>query len=171
MRPFVLFCSLLFALAAASVASPAQAGISVAADANVGVAFRPLSFGTGYAGRFGYDLKLGPLGITPELGASCFLRSSDDERAARIFVGGRLRIRGLIEPSAYWHYGYGWVVGQGRGGPAVDMGGALDLSLAIFRVGAHAGLVSIQSAARADDYGVVQPTEWIELGLHAGIGF
>jgi hypothetical protein len=170
MRPVVLFFSFFFAAAAASAASTAYAGISLAADANVGVGLSPLSFGTGYAGRLGYDLKLGPLGITPEIGASCF-RLSEEERAARVFGGGRLRIRGLIEPSAYWHYGYGWVVGQGRGGPGVDMGGALDLSLALFRVGAHAGIVSVQSSARAGRYEVVKPLEWIEAGLHAGLDF
>jgi hypothetical protein len=169
MRPVIVFSSLCFA-AAASVASTAHAGVSVGADVNVGVALSPLRFGTGYAARVGYDLELGPIGITPEIGASCY-EFDDDDRAARVLAGGRLHLRGLIQPAAYWHYGYAWVVGESRGGPAVDMGGAVDLSLAVFRIGAHAGIVSVQGTTHAGPYAVVQPIEWFELGLHTGLAF
>ncbi|UQA58096.1 hypothetical protein [Polyangium aurulentum] len=169
MRPVVLFSVLCFA-AVASAASAANAGVSVGADVNVGVAFSPIRFGTGYGARVGYDLEVGPIGLTPEIGASCY-GLDDEDRAARLLAGGRLHLRGLIQPAAYWHYGYTWIVGQSRGGPTVDMGGALDLSLAIFRVGAHAGIVSVQSTTHEGPYAIVQPIEWFELGLHGGLSF
>ncbi|TKD08978.1 hypothetical protein [Polyangium fumosum] len=153
--------------------STARAGLSLGADMNVGVVTSgagPVGdVGSGIGGRIGYRANLGPFAITPEIGGS-YLRLNAVETPMRGVVGGRLALRGMVQPSIFAHYGIA-IVQQDVRGPTYDLGAAVDLSAAIVRVGVHAGYVAVQSTADRGLDSVYVPLEWVELGLHAGLGF
>ncbi|HVK69062.1 MAG TPA: hypothetical protein VM694_31610 [Polyangium sp.] len=155
------------------IPSTARAGISVGADMNVGVVTSgggPLGdVGSGIGGRIGYRANLGPFAITPEIGGS-YLRLNSVETPMRGVVGGRLALRGVVQPSIFAHYGLALVQRDVRG-PTYDLGGAVDFSASIVRVGVHAGYVAVQGTLDRGVYSVYTPLEWVELGLHAGLGF
>lgn len=155
------------------VPSTARAGLSLGADMNVGIVTSgggPLGdVGSGLGGRIGYRANLGPFAITPELGGS-YLRLNAIETPMRGVAGARLSLRGMVQPTIFAHYGIA-IVQQDVRGPTYDLGGAIDLSAAIVRVGVHAGYVAVQSTSDRGIYSVYTPLEWVELGLHAGLGF
>jgi len=171
--------SLLSAAALLTIAPAASAGVTLGAEMNAAVPIKPggIEVGSGYSGRLGYGWKLGPIGVTPEVGASV-LKLGNVERAGRVFGGGRLGLDlPLIKPSVYAHYGYSFGYLEGRawddlwkGGPTYDMGAALDLSVSILQVGLHGGYVSVQSDFK--DVPALHNTRgWVEIGMHAGLAF
>ncbi|MDI3282869.1 hypothetical protein [Polyangium sp. 15x6] len=155
------------------IPSTARAGLSLNADMNVGVVTSgggPVGdVGSGIGGRIGYRANLGPFAITPELGGS-YLRLNAVETPMRGVAGARLSLRGVVQPSIFAHYGIAIVQRDVRG-PTYDLGGAVDFSASIVRVGVHAGYVAVQSTFDRGVVSVYTPLEWVELGLHAGLGF
>jgi hypothetical protein len=168
---FSLATTCLAFAAVTGFASPAHAGVTLGADMNVGVlaSRQAYYFGGGVGGHLGYKVKLGPLAVTPELGGG-YLQLGPGFQPRRIYAGGRLALRGVLQPSIHAHYGYAWIQ-PGVDGPAYDLGGALDLSAVVLNVGAHANFVSVLAVQNAELYSFVQPTRWVEIGLHAGVGF
>ena len=153
--------------------STARAGLSVGADMNVGVVTSgggPLGdVGSGIGGRIGYRTNLGVFTVTPELGGS-YLRLNRVEAPMRGVVGARVALRGVVQPSIFAHYGLAIVQRDVRG-PTFDLGGAVDFSASIVRVDVHAGYVAVQSTLDQGVYSVYTPLNWVELGMHAGLGF
>jgi hypothetical protein len=135
-----------------------------------------LTGGTGFKLRFGDQIHLHGLRITPEGGyAYEHLVATDDAGAAhdwethRLFGGARLSFGYVVTPGFYAHLGYGWrntgdpSVPQ-LGGLALDAGVALDFHiLRHFVFGAHAEYVTIDT----------QPytPQWLALGLHGDVVF
>ncbi len=157
----------------AFVPSKAEAGLSLGADMNVGVVTSgggPVGdVGSGVGGRVGYRANVGIFAITPELGGS-YLRLNQVETPMRGVAGGRLAIRGVVQPSIFAHYGLA-IVHRDLRGTTFDVGGAVDFSASIVRVGVHGGYVSVRSTLDRGIDSVYTPLEWVELGLHAGLGF
>jgi hypothetical protein len=135
-----------------------------------------LTGGTGFKLRFGDQIHLHGLRVTPEGGyAFEHLFATDDTGAVydwdthRLFGGVRLAFGYVVTPGFYAHLGYGWRnTGDPSvppiGGLALDAGFALDFHvLRHFVFGAHAEYVTIDS----------QPytPQWIALGLHGDVVF
>jgi hypothetical protein len=151
----------------------ARAGVSLGADMNIGVVMngaRPLSsVGSGIGGRLGYRANVGIFWITPEVGGSVF-RLNEVDSPIRGVVGGSVGLRGVLQPSVFAHYGYAYV-NPSLGGRTFDLGGALDLSVSVVRVGVRAGYVVVQPPAPVGILVSPAPLEWVELGLRAGLAF
>jgi hypothetical protein len=122
--------------------------------------------GGGGAVRIGQQLDLLLISLTPEVGGSYHAFGGDDEtRLYAGFLGGRLAVGKLIEPSIFAHVGVGHVRGfERRTAPLLDGGLALDLTiLPLIDLGVHGG------------YNVMFPRndgaalKFITLGAHAAL--
>lgn len=172
-NPKLLFFVMISIAVVGALPSTAEAGLSLNADMNVGVVTSgggPLGdVGSGIGGRIGYRANVGVFSITPELGGS-YLRLNQVETPMRGVVGARVALRGVVQPSIFAHYGLA-IVQRDVGGPTYDLGGAVDFSASIVKVGVHAGYVAVQSTLDRGIYSVYTPLNWVELGMHAGLGF
>jgi hypothetical protein len=135
-----------------------------------------LSGGGGFKVRFGDQIHLRRIRVTPEGGyAFDHLFATDDAGNAydwdihRLFGGVRVVFGRIVTPGFYGHLGYCWrntgdpTVAQG-GGFAFDAGFLLDFHVIPgFGFGIHAEYVTIDA----------QPytPQWIALGLHADFVF
>jgi len=172
LRVVVLTAAMGLALAAVlTSSSEARAGVAFGADMSVGVStsVNTGELGSGFTGRLGYRAKVGPLWLTPELGGGAIM-FNDNTRSTRVFGGARVGGRGLVQPSIYGHYGYGWV-GEDRSGPCFDVGGAFDLSISKVNIGMHVGYVSVLSQVGLGRVALDAPVNWVDVGMHAGLGF
>jgi hypothetical protein len=122
--------------------------------------------GGGGALRIGQELDLFLISLTPEVGGSYHAFGGDDEtRIYGGFVGGRLAIGKIIEPSIFAHAGVARVQGFGsRTAPTLDGGLALDFTLLpLIDLGVHGA------------YNVIFPREdgssleFVTLGAHAAL--
>ena len=122
--------------------------------------------GGGGALRIGQELDLFLISLTPEVGGSYHAFGGDDEtRTYGGFVGGRLAIGKIIEPSIFAHAGVARVQGfESRTAPTLDGGLALDFTLLpLIDLGVHGA------------YNVIFPREdgssleFVTLGAHAAL--
>lgn len=122
--------------------------------------------GGGGALRIGQELDLFLISLTPELGGSYHAFGGDDEtRIYKGFLGGRLAIGKIVEPSIFAHAGVARVQGfESRTAPTLDGGLALDFTLLpLIDLGVHGA------------YNVILPRddgsslEFVTLGAHAAL--
>jgi hypothetical protein len=170
------------ALAAAGVAllaSPEARANGVTLHAEQDFAFLTnggSNVGFGFSGRMGYRFELGPIWLAPELGGG-YISFRDiggySLHPARIFGGGRLGLRGFVQPQIYGHAGYGWLGGLGDinlNGAMFEVGVALDLRvLPILGIGIHGGYTSNENI-NGDAVGR-DAFNWVNVGAHVGLTF
>jgi hypothetical protein len=125
--------------------------------------------GAGGALRIGRKLDLMVLSLTPEFGASYHhFAGTYGSRVYRGFLGGRLGLGKVFEPSVFAHVGLGKLSASvaERTAPAFDAGLAFDITLLpLIDFGAHA---SYNALLPADNYSAF---DWYQLGLHAALVF
>ncbi len=151
-RPYALhfvISPLLFGLAVAAVAQPARAGDSkgkthIAVDFDFGTALDApeTKAGGGGALRVGREFDLFLVSLTPELGGGYHAFGGNDEtRLYSGFIGGRLAVGKIVEPSIFAHLGVGHTEGlDSRTAPLMDAGLAIDFTLLpMIDFGLHAG--------------------------------
>jgi hypothetical protein len=109
--------------------------------------------------------------LIPEGGVS-YHSFGDDETEDRLrvysgFIGGRLAVGKIIEPSLFSHVGVAWLRGsERRTAPVVDVGVALDFTLLpLINLGVH-GTYNVVPAI--DDS---SSKSWVLLGMHAALVF
>jgi hypothetical protein len=98
--------------------------------------------GGGGALRLGQEFDLLLISLTPELGGGYHAFGGNDEtRLYSGFVGGRLAVGKIIEPSVFAHLGLAHTNGlENRTAPIMDAGLAIDLTLLpLIDLGFHAG--------------------------------
>jgi hypothetical protein len=98
--------------------------------------------GGGGALRLGQEFDLFLVSLTPELGGGYHAFGGNDEtRLYSGFIGGRLAIGKIVEPSIFAHLGVGHTAGlESRTAPIMDAGLAIDLTLLpLIDLGFHAG--------------------------------
>ncbi len=125
--------------------------------------------GGGGAIRVGRKLDLLLISLTPEVGGSYHnFAGTNESRIYRGFLGGRVGIGKIFEPSAFAHVGLarlestfpGWTA------PAFDGGIAFDFTLLpVVDLGAHASYNALLSQGNHESF------EWLILGLHAALEF
>ncbi|HVY49185.1 MAG TPA: hypothetical protein VHB21_25015 [Minicystis sp.] len=155
------------AAGAACLASAGRAHAGEAAlGAAVGVALpleSGLDAGVDVDGLLGYRLHAARVWLQPELvgGFRGFGRNVD---IGRVGVGARLGFGRLIQPELYAHVGGAFGDASGFN---FDGGGALDLKVSLLFVGVHAGVDILSTNAAGPVAG--STTQWLDLGLHAGL--
>jgi len=98
--------------------------------------------GGGGALRLGQKFDLFLVSLTPELGGAYHAFGGDQQtRLYSGFVGGRLGIGKIVEPSVFGHLGLAHTKGlENRTAPVMDAGVAIDLTLLpLIDLGFHAG--------------------------------
>lgn len=116
----------------------------IAVDFDVGSALDTPRTKTGGGGaiRFGHELDLLLVSLTPELGGGYHaFGGAGDTRVYSGFIGGRLGVGKIVEPSLFAHLGLAHVSGfESRTAPMIDAGLAVDLTLLpLIDLGVHAG--------------------------------
>lgn len=170
LRAFFWSAAALAALSSVVLPRTAAAQTRIALDLDYAGDFdeRGVDGGTGGALRLGRELDLVILTLTPEIGGSyhAFAGSAEATHYSG-FIGGRVGIGKIIEPSVFAHIGVGKIDGDfvSETGPALDFGVALDFTLLpILDLGAHAAYDTLLL-----DGG--ESFDWYRLGLHASVGF
>jgi len=164
-----------FGLALAScvgvISAPAAASttqIAVDFDLNTAVDEPATDSGGGGALRLGRQYGLVLVSLTPEIGGSYRAFAGDAEtKLYSGFLGGRLGIGQIIEPSIFAHVGVAHVSGwEKRTAPILDGGLALDLTLLpLINLGVHGA------------YNVMLPRDdgsafkFVTVGAHAALMF
>lgn len=165
------------ALAAAVLAaSPALADdrehgrMHIAVDFDFGSALDAPGSNSGGGGalRLGREFDLLLVSLIPELGGS--YHSFGDDARTKIytgFVGGRLAVGKVIEPSIFAHVGVGRADGyQTRTAPVLDGGLAIDFTLLpLIDLGVHGGY---NVMLPGDDVGALK---YVTLGAQAALVF
>jgi hypothetical protein len=122
--------------------------------------------GGGGALRLGQEFDLFLVSLTPEFGGSYHAFGGDGETKLYTgFLGGRLAVGKIIEPSIFAHVGVGHVKGfESRTAPVMDGGLALDFTLLpLIDLGMHGA------------YNVMLPRDdgsslkYVTLGVHAAL--
>jgi len=122
--------------------------------------------GGGGALRFGQEFDLLLISLTPELGGSYHgFGGSDDAKLYTGFLGGRLAVGKIVEPSIFGHLGLGRLEGnEKRTAPVMDAGLAVDFTLLpLIDLGVHGA------------YNVMLPRDdgsslkYLTLGAHAAL--
>ncbi len=164
-------------MAAVAVATPAQADegrgvgrtqIAVDFDFTTAVDAPRTDSGGGGQLRFGRKFDLLLVSLTPELGGGYHGFGGDDNsKLYSGFVGGRLGVGKILEPSIFGHVGIARLDAvQSRTAPILDAGIALDLTLLpLIDLGVHGA------------YNVMMPKDdgsalkFVTLGVHAALVF
>ncbi len=170
--PCAVAASLLFA-------SRAEAAPTLAADVDAAIPIDQNGASTGFGGalRFGYQLRLPLIAVTPEVGLSYHFFGDDyGPKVFRGFAGGRLGIGEGIRPGVYAHVGFGSVSigdvtvgnlvikGPSHTSSALDAGIFLDFTLLPkFDLGVHAGYNTVQGDGGA--------LKWVSAGVHLAYMF
>jgi hypothetical protein len=116
--------------------------IAVDVDFSSALGVLGTKMGGGGALRVGEKFRLPLVSLTPELGGSYHAFGGDDEtRIYRGFLGARLGVGTIVEPSIFAHVGVGHLEGlQTRTGTVLDAGLALDVTLLpLIDFGVHGG--------------------------------
>lgn len=105
--------------------------IAVDGDFNAAVNESDVDAGAGGALRLGRELDLFLVSLTPELGGSYHSFGGDDRlKLYGGFIGGRLSLGKIIEPSLFAHVGVGRLdAPDSRTAPTLDGGLAIDFTL------------------------------------------
>jgi hypothetical protein len=123
--------------------------------------------GGGGALRLGRKYSLVLLSLTPEVGLGYHQFGGDsDATLYRAFVGGRIGVGKIIEPSAFVHLGIGKLdLREGdRFSPVADAGLALDFTLLpLLNLGVHGAYNTVLPRSPHDAFG------WFSAGLHAAL--
>lgn len=140
----------------------------IAVDFNFGTALDEPGTDSGGGGaiRLGQEFDLFLVSLTPEAGGSYHAFGGDDETKLYAgFLGGRLAVGKIIEPSLFAHVGVGRLEGfDSRTAPILDGGLAIDLTvLPLIDLGVHGA------------YNMMLPREdgssfdFVTLGAHAAL--
>ncbi len=124
--------------------------------------------GGGGAIRVGQEFDLFLVSLTPEVGGSYHAFGGEaDNRIYAGFLGGRLGIGKVIEPSIFAHLGVARVVGlESRTAPLFDVGLALDFTLLpLLDLGVHGAYNAMLPRDNSSSF------SWITLGVHAALVF
>lgn len=116
--------------------------IAVDFDFNTALDTPNVETGGGGALRLGRQVNLILLKLTPEIGGGYHaFGGANEPRVYSGFIGGRLGVGAVLEPSIYGHLGLAHVSGPGsRTAPILDAGLALDFTLLpLIDLGLHAG--------------------------------
>lgn len=122
--------------------------------------------GAGGALRLGKELDLFLISFTPELGGSYHGFGGDERtRIYSGFLGGRLAVGKILEPSIFGHVGVGHVSGiESRTAPSLDAGLALDFTLLpLIDLGVH-GAYNVLLPSKDDP-----ALKYLTLGAQAAI--
>jgi hypothetical protein len=114
--------------------------IAVDGDFNAAVNAAEVDAGAGGAVRLGQEFDLFLISITPELGGGYHGFGGDDRlKLYSGFLGGRLALGKIVEPSLFAHVGVGRLDGgEPRTAPLLDGGLAIDLTvLPLIDIGVH----------------------------------
>jgi len=152
--------------------APANAATKIALDLDYagGINEDGIGSGTGGALRFGQELDLIAVSLTPEIGVSYHTFSGDlDPSHYEGFVGARLAFGKIIEPSVFAHVGIGRLnldaVDLHDTGPEFDAGLALDLTvLPLIDIGVHA-MYDFQKLDSGENF------DWYKVGAHVALVF
>ena len=125
-------------------------------DVVIPISSDPSDVHFGGALRIGWRAKVGPLFAQPELVFSLQQLPSGADPATELrgMVGGRIGMRGLLQPQALAHLGYGGSPDQA--GLVFDAGIGLDLHFARVCAGLH---LTWNGAVDAD-----HPMSWVDVG-------
>jgi hypothetical protein len=116
--------------------------IAVDFDFNTALDAPRTKAGGGGALRLGQEFDLFLVSLTPEIGGAYHAFGGDDEtRLYSGFIGGRLAIGKVVEPSLFAHLGLAHTKGlENRTAPIMDAGLAIDFTLLpLIDFGLHAG--------------------------------
>jgi len=148
----------------------ARAGSKVALDLDFahGIDEDGITSGTGGVLRFGQELDLAAVALTPELGISyhTFAGSLDASHYSAM-VGARFGFGAGLRPNVFGHVGIGRLdLDQGGDtGATFDVGLALDLVLLPFLdIGIHGAYDVLLTEGEGN-------FDWFRVGIHAAIGF
>ena len=119
--------------------------------------------------RIGRKLDLILISLTPEIGGSYNrFNGSDDVRIYRGFIGGRLGLGKILEPSAFAHIGIGRLDANvvDHTAPVFDAGIALDFTLLpLINVGAQGSYNTLLAQGEHSIF------NWLAFGLHVAFVF
>ena len=169
-RKFV-FAAVCAASCALSLARPASASPTIAADLDVGFPLHSRGdSGWGFGIRLGQQLNAKPIVFTPELGFTYHGFSGDfGPKIYRGILGARLGFGDILRPGGFFHVAVGHfvpTVGDNHDAFSFDAGGFLDFTLIpLLDIGAHAAYNRVDA-----DYGS-GAYAYLTVGLHAGIVF
>lgn len=140
----------------------------IAVDADFGSALDAPATKSGGGGalRLGQEFDLLIVSLTPEFGGSYHsFGGHDDTRLYSGFLGGRLAIGKIVEPSIFGHLGVAHVAGlETRTAPIVDGGLAVDFTLLpLIDLGVHG---AYNAMFPRDDGSALK---FITLGAHAAL--
>jgi catechol 2,3-dioxygenase-like lactoylglutathione lyase family enzyme len=167
-----LAVALACAAASAMACEPAaQAKPKLAVDADAAISTSTgVDSGGGAAVRFGYEIPLVLVFVTPEIGGSYHFFGGDEAPgASRFFAGGRFGVGQIVRPGVYAHAGYGHVAfgnGSFRSGATYDAGVFLDFTLLpVLDLGIHGAYTSITASSGKPE------NDWFVAGVHAALVF
>jgi len=125
--------------------------------------------GGGGALRLGRKFDLILVSLTPEIGGSYDrFNGSNNDRIYRGFIGGRLGLGKIIEPSVFAHIGVGRFDADvaSHTAPVFDAGIALDFTLLpLINLGAHGSYNTLLPQGDHSSF------NWLALGLHVALVF
>jgi hypothetical protein len=140
--------------------------LAVDFDFNSAVNAPEIDAGGGGALRFGQELDLFLVSLTPELGGSYHGFSGEDRtRLYAGFLGGRFAVGKIIEPSLFGHVGLGRLDGlETRTAPMLDGGLAIDFTLLpLIDLGVHGAYNVLLPRGDADAF------KFVTLGAQAAL--
>lgn len=141
--------------------------IAVDFDVNAAVNAPEVDAGGGGALRLGRELDLFLISLTPEIGGSYHSFGGDYDRTKVYagFLGGRLAIGKIIEPSLFAHVGVARLDGlESRTAAQLDGGLALDLTLLpLINIGVHGAYNVVLPRGNADAF------RFVTLGAQAAL--
>jgi hypothetical protein len=140
--------------------------IAVDFDFNTALDAPDTNSGGGGAVRLGQEFDLFLVSLIPELGGGYHAFGGDDEtKLYSGFLGGRLAIGKVVEPSVFAHLGVGHVSGfESRTAPIMDVGLAIDFTLLpLINLGLHGAYNMMFPRDNGSSL------EFVTLGAHAAL--
>jgi hypothetical protein len=170
-RPIVPIVILATSLSMLFVTRAANAGPALGFDADLAFPIdSPGSTGGGFGARFGYELHLPLIAVTPEIGFTYHGFGGDfGPNVFRGIAGGRVGIGEIFRVGALAHIGYGHMdvaVGPNYDGFTWDAGGFVDFTLIpVLNIGVHVVYNSLAANGTSSSY------NFLTTGLDVGLAF